>query len=61
MRFLVVGDVMRALRAADRLIDESSHHRGVEVSENGRRLFGLGSRATPPRGGEAAAAQPLLA
>ncbi len=52
VRFLSARDIVSALAVADRLIDESSHHRGVEVCENGRRLFGLGSCARMARSGE---------
>ena len=33
----------RALAIAEKLLAESEHHIGVEVAEDGRRLFGLGS------------------
>ena len=56
LHLVVVGDVIRALAEAERLIDRSTHHRGVEICEHGRRLFGLGSRAQAPRGAADAAA-----
>jgi len=33
----------RALEVAEHLLGESEHHLGVEVAEDGERLFGLGS------------------
>jgi hypothetical protein len=43
---VVISDVVRAVDLADRLLNASSHHRGVLVYESGRRIFGLGSCAT---------------
>ena len=45
---VVVSDVFRAVQLADKLLNASSHHRGVLVYESGQRIFGLGSCATRP-------------
>lgn len=36
----------RARQLAQRVLEDSAHHLGVEVCEGGERLFGLGSFAT---------------
>ena len=44
------ADEDRAQQIAQRLLDESEHHLGVEVIEDGARLIGLGTlayRVTP--------------
>lgn len=38
-------DERRAREMAEGVLAQSEHHRGVEVCEDGRRLFGLGSFA----------------
>ena len=40
-----VVDMDRALQHAERLLDESHHHRGVEVRHDGVRVYGAGSFA----------------
>ena len=35
----------RARQIAERMLAQSIHHKGVDVWEDGRRLFGLGSYA----------------
>jgi hypothetical protein len=49
---LVLADVVdeeRALELAKKKFAEDERHRGIEVCENGVRLFGLGTLAFPPR------------
>jgi len=41
-----VGSEPRARQLAERSLAQSPHHLGVEVCEDGARLFGLGSFAT---------------
>jgi hypothetical protein len=43
---VVSEDVGGVLNTAQRLLEESDHHRGVEVCRGGERLDGLGSFAT---------------
>jgi hypothetical protein len=46
--FIEVKDERRALEFAQKKLEEDSRHRGVEVRENGVRLFGLGTLAELP-------------
>jgi hypothetical protein len=51
LKLVPADDQAGALQAAWRLMDESAHHRGVEVCLDGERLAGLGSfaaRQVPP-------------
>ena len=50
-----VNEEARAREIAERLLDESVHHLGVEVCEGGRLLFSLETRGDedPSRHGEA--------
>ena len=43
-----VKDDKRALEFAQKKLEEDARHRGVEVRENGVRLFGLGTFAGLP-------------
>ena len=45
LKLVAADDERDALIVAWRLMDESAHHRGVEVCLNGERLTGLGSLA----------------
>ncbi len=46
VQIIIVESEERAREAAEQMLNESHHHHGVEVCEQGRRLFGLGSFAT---------------
>jgi hypothetical protein len=48
LHIISVRDEARVKEIAERLMAESEHHLGVEVSEDGRRLFGLGSFGVRP-------------
>jgi hypothetical protein len=43
--FVQVGDEQSMLELARKKLDEDERHRGIEVWENGVRLFGLGTLA----------------
>jgi hypothetical protein len=43
LHMISVKDESRAREIAEGLMAESAHHLGVEVAEDGRRLFGVGS------------------
>lgn len=45
LKLIAADDEAGALQAAWRLMDESAHHRGVEICLDGERLSGLGSFA----------------
>ncbi len=47
VQIIIVESEERAREAAEQMLNESRHHHGVEVCEQGRRLFGLGSFSTP--------------
>jgi hypothetical protein len=52
LAFMTMSDEQRALEFAQEKLTESRHHLGVEVRENGVRLFGLGTMEVadePPR------------
>jgi hypothetical protein len=46
LKLVVADDEARALAVAQTLLDESGHHRGVEVCVAGERVTGLGSFAS---------------
>jgi hypothetical protein len=46
LKLVVADDEAFALATAQRLLDESRHHRGVEVCVAGQRLTGLGTFAS---------------
>jgi hypothetical protein len=46
--FIEVKDEQRAFEFAQMKLEEDARHRGVEVRENGVRLFGLGTLAALP-------------
>jgi hypothetical protein len=46
--FIEVKDERRAREFAQMKLDEDARHRGVEVRENGVRLFGLGTLGDLP-------------
>lgn len=57
LKFIVADDVTEAEAVAQRLLDESPHHLGIEICVAGERLRGLGSfaiRALPPQARESA-------
>lgn len=45
LKLVSADDTRDAVVIASRLLDESEHHRGVEICCEGRRLAGLGSLA----------------
>ena len=47
---MLATDVLQAVERAQKELDLSSHHRGVEVFKGGVRLFGLGSMSLPVAG-----------
>ena len=47
VQIIIVESEDRAREIAQQMMGESRHHLGVEVCEQGRRLFGLGSYSTP--------------
>ena len=48
LMFVEMSDERRVLGYAREKLQESRHYRGIEVFENGLRLFGLGSLADGP-------------
>jgi hypothetical protein len=46
LRLMLANDDTQAVDVAQGLLDESGHHRGVEVCLDGLRLTGLGTFAT---------------
>lgn len=56
LRFLTAPSGLRACELAERALQESPHHLGVELYRSDRRLFSRGSRfRTAPPGPEVAA------
>ena len=49
LHLATVAGEARALEIAKRLLEDSDHHLGVEVCEEGKPLFGLGSLARRPQ------------
>jgi hypothetical protein len=48
LRFSVASDEAEACALAVRLLEESPHHRGVEVRRGDRRVCAVGAFADPP-------------
>ncbi|HWF76276.1 MAG TPA: hypothetical protein VN694_03780 [Caulobacteraceae bacterium] len=46
--FVHMADERRVREFALQKLDEDKRHRGIEVRENGVRLFGLGTLSAPP-------------
>jgi hypothetical protein len=46
--FLQMKDEQRVREFAQKILEEDERHRGIEVRENGARLFGLGTLADLP-------------
>jgi hypothetical protein len=51
--FVQMADERRVREFALQKLNEDRRHRGIEVRENGARLFGLGTLSAPPREGAA--------
>lgn len=49
LTLVTTTDEVRAREIAQRILRDSAHHRGVEVCEDERRLFGIGSQADAVR------------
>ena len=47
--FVQMKDERRVREFAQTTLEKDQRHRGVEVREKGKRLFGLGTLADPPR------------